>query len=928
MIFAFTTSYKLEGPMRVPKAVAISRWDPAADSGAGAWVLIDRLSEAQADGRVFGAAWMATGPWVPGERSSSTVLTDFFVMWTDYRAQSKGAGDDKSALGGRLCMIRATRASASDPWKTGPAGGSGDPNNPNIVLYEEEVPSNSIDMHFHTGSVVFPDASNPYFTRVILSIGDTAKNNRLVVFERDDYRNYADGWTSSDPHAALAPNPKNASGKTEATFPPVVPVTGNGWTTFEDRQGQRARLFFHSLYLNTGSSPRLFSPTEFAPLEHPSGTYTPVVITSPITGGQVYNAVSSVSVDGHGRISLFLTHAYFASEVPPNSAANGYMLADDSIQCMAQLPLSQRDHVLLCGDEQSDYFTAATVDGGSGASRRISLTRVAGVPTDVAREFVYDSSFATVYLPQDSTKNWLIFLATCAKPWQGADYAALRLAGSISGWSSLVEPSSILYSQEGAWWGQMFAPGSTLQTPSAFMGTRYFVGSISPSLPLYSIPTPTVSLNKALAISPGGTNKLRYYQSGGTNAVELASEGVIPSGWVNSVAPVASPSPAPPSAGPVMRVKLIDGNYAGVWRLAEGLSQPYIAAKVRLFIRPTPPGTGSGTNANTLPTATVGGSIRVTFGWRREGTSHPVSYYANPSARSRSIDIRAIAGEGWTPVVLQTSTAEWGSLPNAADGNWELCMEITGAPRQDFMVCVDAVVIGEAATNAAVVDLPSRPLQYSSTGASSPEYYDMHWTPGGSPSSSWNLQAGMVLPITAPDTFTRSRASIADLPKITVLTIYESSSRFIRVVFNRQDPQRYSFGTTPALSTIQFYDSSGTMFLELTAPTLPESNNVKQPFCFLRETQVLLAFSQEQVDADTIVHKAWASVGGTIVAAATSVTSSSTSNRNVRPSRVNTGDHDGVNQDSIAICGMLLDDANALTDSAAKAALESLSFLA
>lgn len=427
MIFACCETFRYVSGDWISASCALCWWNESSDSSSGGWEVIAQLDDVQVDGRQHGAAWMATGPWVPGDRDNSDPLTEFFIAWTDYRGQSSGPGDKESSLGGNLCIIRATRNTASAQWVPGH----------NVVLYREAVNNDGRNMHFHTGAILFPEDDRMV---VVLSIGDTAKNNRIVMFEREEYHSYDEGWSSGAPNAPLAANPSDPSGANETKFPPAIPVptsgTQNGWKTYEDRNGQRARVFFTNANYNaTGSpSPPTLTSSAFLDYTHPGGV-TPILIVSPSNSSVLLPGGISAQV-GSG---LTLTHAI--SGLSALATVSGQIASDNSIQCMAQLPTGDRNAIVWCGDEQSDYLSRMEIDA---ASERLTPTHVMGVPTDL---FVTTDA-------QDATGSWLIFLAQCRYPGEGLDYAALLAPGSIVPWSSNNAAVFLLCSRAGQTWGQ------------------------------------------------------------------------------------------------------------------------------------------------------------------------------------------------------------------------------------------------------------------------------------------------------------------------------------------------------------------------------------------------------------------------------------------------------------------------------------------
>ncbi|MCC6428899.1 MAG: hypothetical protein IT435_19020 [Phycisphaerales bacterium] len=248
--------------------------------------------------------------------------------------------------------------------------------------------------------------------------------------------------------------------------------------------------------------------------------------------------------------------------------------------------------------------------------------------------------------------------------------------------------------------------------------------------------------------------------------------------------------------------------------------------------------------------------------------------------RSKPIDVRAIAGEGWVAVTLWTTVAEWTHGTGSTAGTQlELCAHLLGSSlmeRQDFLIAFDCVVMGE--TN---VELPSRPLRWESGyPASAAETLTLSWTAAGA--ASWVVLAAMALPRNGPDPMTTNRAGSN---VITLFTIWESSGDYIRVVLYRHDPT--VSGTN---STIRFIKPDGSVLIELSHAA----------FCFLRDTQILIGFAK-----DGSTYRAYASVGGTVVVTGTA----SVGSFDVRPGEIRIGDQNGANGDPVELLAFYIDDA-------------------
>ncbi|MCC6427406.1 MAG: hypothetical protein IT435_11365 [Phycisphaerales bacterium] len=797
---------------------------------------------------------MATGPWIPGEHDNSDPLTDFFIAWTDYR----GHDDDESGMGGNLCIVRATRETTSDPWVPGN----------NIVLYQEDPGVNNINMHFHTGGILFPEDDRMV---VVLSIGDNARNNRIVMFERENYSTYDQGYNPTDRNAPTAANPSDPGGANESKFPPAIPVptsgTQNGWKTYEDRNGQRARLFFTDADYNAGS--KTLTSTAFANYTHPASGVTPIIARRPNNP----NILEISGIASRAGNVLTLTHAF--QNVGTPLKLSGYLASDSSIQCMAQLPTADRNALIWCGDEQSDYLTRVEIDA---ASKRLTPSRIMGVPTDLMVPTDPD-------IPQDATGNWLIFLAQCRYPGEGLDYAALLRPGSIGGWIGNNSAATLLFSRAGGVWGQMLKMPAARDVPCCFAGDRYFIGDFT-TVGLTSIPVLTPSRIREMqpiAISGGAVNEL--VQTGTPPKLDYLPDEEIPTttdGFYTTFTAVGRDTtnnkvdlagfniPLPPCKGPIMRATIVDSNYLGVWKLTNEIDYENALMRFKFWVHMLPCNPDQ-TNPNITPPAGTAGGLRMQFGWIEDDEDT----IANNS-QSRPFDTRAVGGAGWVPFTAWSLLSEFFVIENnqvvfsPPDMPCILGARVSSVGRQDFLIAFDSVILGENG----MCELPEMPLligPQSTTGGET-----LVATYASLPSStSWSFFAACMLGRSGPDVFTEDRA--ADPNIITLLTLKESGSLYLRVVLDR------------AAKKIKLIDNNGAS-IELSGPTTPFA----QPFYFLRDTQILIGVTQFRLGSPTVTtYHFYASIGGSAV-----VSASSTSLATVRPASAMAGDQNSANIDS------------------------------
>lgn len=624
LVLAFCEGFDTSGGSPVPKNVSLCYWDETV-GGTKEWRKHYRGPDVQPN-HPRGAGWMATGPWIPpdGMDESSGRIKKFFVAWADYR--HNGAPGGANATGGQLFIMLCTWNNSTSRWELGDA----------VLLYEELIttsngailPSYLTDgfaytMHFHSAAITFRQTGEDpdvYGMTVTLCIGDTFPNNRLVNIDRDDYNDYATGAGST----ATASNPTPPD-----KFPPDVPFptpppNANDWTTYEDREGQRARVYFEDAIYHTGTPATITaSGSALANLASPaSGEYLAAVVRKMQTGTGTprtgYWARGVNSVTSGNALSLVNDLSGYALD---GDKVSGYIFSDNGLQGVGQLPLpgddeaADRERVLMTGDEQGTTIYKYTVDE---PGDRIVPRIVHGVMTDTSA--AYSS-------PPNVNLGWNPFLVAMQMPFQEGDYTVsdylvLVVPNSRAPWVGETQAEVMEYSSDGEHWGNVFAPNlpqlaqfaffiapeAEGRTPEIYLGRQ-------DGAHLYSIPKPTsetTRLWRPLSISGGATNLLLTYTEPGSGkpSIERSAAPIAP----NTTVPVTvGPSgdfdiPKPPCAGPIMHCTFAAEVSAGTWKLTDPLPFEFVAPiRARLWVYKLP-STGSA-GPNTMP---VSGPAAIT----------------------------------------------------------------------------------------------------------------------------------------------------------------------------------------------------------------------------------------------------------------------------------------------------------------------------
>lgn len=861
-------------------------------------------------GKRRGDVWMASGPWVPpgGMDQASGKLVDFFAAFTDYR-NNPGSG------GGQLFIVRCHRASPDAKWTLEPA----------IMLYTDEpgtqlvaIPGETNYMHFHSAAITFPGGGIEGRRMVVtLSVGDGWPNNRMVNIARDDYLTYDSAI--DDPSEPRAKNP------TPGAFIPDTP-TCNGWTTYEDREGGRARVTFPkdssgaytARFMN--SPPRIepmADPGAFAGYTHPGGI-TPVYFSGADSG---YYGPGSIGITGKDNAGNLLLDYAYASTSP--MMMSGGTWADRGIQTAFMFPTTDRSAFLSGGDESSVWMYRVAI---TDPAARIQSLSIAGIPTMATRGY----NGAGICL------NWLCLvgssrLGQVAGDYAVTDYLALVRPNSIGGWINESAPQALMYSPDGMHWGEMLATGynsGDRSNPSAFFrqtegGTtrdRVFVGRADTfGLWAFDTPTPqTTVLARPLQISAGGVNGLAVY-SEGNPATPSVERTAAPSAH-NACWPVARSAmgtgayanvPPPPCEGPIIRCQFIDSNRMGTWKVGKEMALGYRPkVKGRIWVYRMPPSdTG---NPNDFPVSSVAKLSFFGNAVKSGEVMQDYNLYQGPTIGGSGGDTTPAAGEvqgtGWTPFTFEVSPQGSGG-----PGTYAFMMKVVSNNnefnRQDVLVAIDYVGYADAD---GFVDLPARPMKYGA--AAQPDKLEIRYLPASGVAeptptiTPWTMVTAFTLPTAGPDAKTYNRSSLDGV--LTLFTLWSSKTSYLRVMLDREFGGVWiadQYGNAMAL------DGPGTG-----ADGVPFA----QPFFAARGRQVLIGLTCEDSGDGTARYRAWVSMGGTRLDVL-----SSTALAGVTPNRIRMGDQNQQNIDPADYFGFYVDEGHAMTDAEMRATLGDLRFL-
>ncbi|MCC6425910.1 MAG: hypothetical protein IT435_03720 [Phycisphaerales bacterium] len=299
------------------------------------------------------------------------------------------------------------------------------------------------------------------------------------------------------------------------------------------------------------------------------------------------------------------------------------------------------------------------------------------------------------------------------------------------------------------------------------------------------------------------------------------------------------------------------------------------------------------------------------------------TYYTTDLGYSNWFESSGVATTGWTAMTFGLFKEPVQPDPPVQYAlHAEIKSQNGSFARQDILVAWDCVLADDE-----LIDLPVRPLLSTSGGVTSlPESITLTYFPFALPApETWSVFAALRTPETAPDEFTRERA--VNPTNLTVLTLWESSAKFLRIVLDRGDPS-----SPNSASSIKIIDHNGDS-VTVEGPIVNEKDGdgagdpvipFAQPFFFPRGVQVLLGIARYEISTDVHGHRVWASVGGTRVKAAEFTSGLA---RGI-PRRINSGDPNKVNIDPGDFFGVRVNDANATSRDDGRAMLRTLSFLA
>lgn len=896
------------------KSLSVCYWDEnIAGEGHGErkWKLHGQRGPEAQPGHPRGAGWMSSGPWVPpgGADVATGKLLQFFVAFTDYRA-------NPGSWGGQLFLMRCHRPGPDQKWTLDPV----------ILLYADEpggelvpIPGQSTFMHFHSAAVTFPGGGEDGRGMVVtLSVGDGWPNNRLVNISRDDFETYDDCTDSSEGARARTPTP--------GRIPPDAPEW-NGWTTNEDRAGQRARVafgkdenhLFTAQYLDTPHQIRSVTvPDAFGGYDQPSGV-TPVYITG---GGPAVYGVGSSGIIGKLDDQALLLNRRIASSSP--TPVSGAVWSDSSIQPVCMVPTASSRTFLASGDEHSEWMYRISI---SDPARPIAIRPIAGIPTHAASGY----NGAGVCL------NWVClfvgFRPAASSPSSAvSEYLALVAPSSIGSWAVEAAAQTLYYSPDGVHWGELFATNYTefdhamqsaffRQREGETLIDRIFIGRDDwCGLWAVDAPTPaTTVLARPIRISAGGANALRMpCVSSGAGSVDIL-EG--PQGE-NVCFPVNISSfgargpyaevPAPPCEGPVMRCQFVDSHRMGTWRIgADVNASAPPGAKARVWMYRMPASTSG--HPNEFP---VNASAKVSFFASVRPTGEPVPESAllqgpliGGSGSLRELSEGASVCSGWVPFTFEVA-------PGGSCGSGPYALQVTVVSsnnafnRQDVLVALDFVGYANAE---GTVELPSRPMK-TGPGSSCDERLELRFQPprpvsDAEPASTpWTMLAALTFASDGPDVKTLHRDPSPGA--LTLFTLWASPASYLRVCMDRERGQ------------FRLVDHLGHAW-EFGGPAEGDDGiPFAQPFMALRGRQMLIGLARFDAGGGASGYRAWVSIGGTRITYGTTLALAG-----VQPNRIQLGDQNQQHTDPADYFGFYFDEGHDMNEGEGRTMLGTLDFL-
>ncbi|MCC6427797.1 MAG: hypothetical protein IT435_13370 [Phycisphaerales bacterium] len=334
--------------------------------------------------------------------------------------------------------------------------------------------------------------------------------------------------------------------------------------------------------------------------------------------------------------------------------------------------------------------------------------------------------------------------------------------------------------------------------------------------------------------------------------------------------------------------------------------------RITLWVYVLPPAENP-TNQNTKPFNATGANLRMEFSW---GT------FSSTKKHSRPVEFSAIHGRGWVPIVVFLKMSEWIGTVNPTSP-FELYMRLSCAGsvlnRQDVLVAFDSVLVASATP-----ENPGQPLRFENSTPAE-KLSSTGWGFG----DSWTLYVAGRVPETGADIFSATNgwplfdpSSPTNTGRV-LITLYESSTKYIKVILDRRPVQVSGSPPTELVeNVIYLVDHTGAYSPPLRGPTSSVDTSFTQPFLFLKGRQFIIGISYDQsINSGAGGYRLWASVGGTEVASIVI-----TGLAKVKPVTIQTGDNTKENVDPGQFFIMAGDSANATTIADGKAAIETLSF--
>lgn len=716
------------------------------------WELVSMFSARQA-GQDRAAHWCMQQGFVLQSLAPGDLPTEVWIAGTDYRHNS-GSG----STGGLAWILRATRATASAPWRCEPAQ----------VVWEEAGDNYT---HAHTAAIVPYGASG---LEVLISVGDYdtvagrgGNNNRVVAVTLADRANYL----TPTPDAAASPTRTGAGVQ--------------GYSTYDDRHGSDTDIVFTgAVYRENDGGQRTLEHADFAGYTHAGGTKM-ILIES----GTGVAAVVGSGITGKASANKLILSRDFNGASGDASDYAGLIPGRRGSQYMAACPSwKSGGRRLLVGSDEGSAAVCAL-----------------DAPVDPAEAFTLSHLHGEL---TSHSKNALCFRVQGPEPWRRGPYVAHVTAGSLTGWTTTAPPSHVLFSPDGDLWGQMAADGGAVGPWShCAWGDQLVLGaSLSDTQRLRSTPLPAWVAMRPLALSCGGTN---YAAASWTVSVSPVSQNTVAAMARASIPGLITGLTLPLPEGDAdnaYRVRFADNQNCGILAVSANTADVPSSGTQRFRVRGqvmvVPYKSGVPAHDNDRPYACAGGHLNLNIGHGNSG----YTAFAYRMTNAVNLPMADCAGK-WMPFLLSANVADTnGSSPTAWTGGtppnpMSMALRIwasnTYPDEMDVLVVIDSVQ-----SESGDFEIPELPLDIGSgatvtngeQAAVSGLGCGADWTvvlAGMVPRSAWD-HWGLLLPSTS-----------------VLCTLWESGSSSLRIL---ADPANSRLTVTDGTNSVHVTAPAGQAF--------------------------------------------------------------------------------------------------------------------